>query len=70
MTVQSHQICWDCKWATNPKGSKCSWAREFKPVKGWTAEPRVIAPSCEWDRRHHRIVPTYRIYDCPLFAEG
>ena len=36
MTVQSHQICWDCKWATNPKESKCSWASEFRPVKGWT----------------------------------
>lgn len=64
------QLCWDCRFATNPAGSRCSWARELKPVKGWTAERVTLAPSNPFYRRKGLLVETWHVRACPLFEEG
>ena len=48
---KNEQLCWRCKKAC--KG--CSWSRDFKPVKGWTALPSKNYPD------------GYRIISCPEF---
>lgn len=52
----SKQICWNCK---NACGG-CSWSREFKPVKGWTATPTNIIGN-------NYIIPSYSITACPKY---
>ena len=32
-------LCWSCKRAVK---NKCSWAEDFKPVKGWLAVPTTL----------------------------
>ena len=31
-------LCWSCAKACK----KCSWSRNFEPVKGWEAEPTTL----------------------------
>jgi len=52
-------ICWDCG-----KYTRCSWARRFKPVKGWTA---IHAP-IEMDGG--RAIDSYSVVECPEFVNG
>ena len=58
-------LCWYCSNAVpNPKtGKGCSWSKEFKPVEGWVAEKTLIVTRAEGERP----IPSYIVYDCPLF---
>lgn len=47
-------LCWHCDHAC--KGG-CSWADEFKPVNGWTAEHQVT-----------NTLDSYYVKSCPLFV--
>lgn len=55
----SESLCWKCKHATD--GRVCEWARNFKPVKGWTAVPHILG-----EYRAH----SYYITECPKYEEG
>lgn len=48
------QLCWHCANATG----KCSWSRDFTPVKGWTATPTII-------KNDDHIQSSYAITACP-----
>lgn len=61
---KSHSICWTCLRSRPIPGIGCSWARMFKPVKGWGAE-KTAYPSCNG----RPDVISYRVYDCPLYVE-
>lgn len=51
-------LCWDCNKAFT-KG--CSWAKNFVPVEGWTAERRDI-------RTNGRTgTESYKVSACPQF---
>ena len=56
------QICWQCNKATGG----CSWSKSLTPVKGWTAEPRVIR-SYDNILKTYEEIHTYKILYCPLF---
>lgn len=62
----SQQLCWRCKWATNPINNPCPWSRSLKPVKGWTAEYTILPANGE----RSKPVPTFKVVDCPLFVRG
>ena len=64
--VQSHQICWSCKWSINPIGNPCPWSSRFEPVEGWDADPVVLSPQ----GIHSKPIPSFRIRSCPLHEEG
>ena len=51
------QLCWDCKKACGG----CNWSDKLKPVKGWTAEERIIKSNGE------PSIHTYKIIKCPEF---
>ena len=55
-------LCWDCAHAAQGKNSECPWAREFRPVKGWTATEYII--SCG---PHSADVVSYGVSSCPRF---
>lgn len=40
--VPKNSLCWNCKRACADRVYQCSWSSEFKPVKGWAAEPYII----------------------------
>lgn len=54
--AKDYQLCWSCERACGG----CEWSREFKPVKGWTAEKTVIE-----DNGEH--CETYKIIKCPKY---
>lgn len=58
-------LCWDCyrcdHWINEPV--VCSWARDFKPVEGWKAEPTEF-----WMGK--RKIPSFHVIECPLFLKG
>lgn len=57
-------LCWKCKKAT----CKCSWSKNFIPVKGWKAEPtKVLSRN---SARSDRTVDSYLVLECPEFVEG
>lgn len=56
-------LCFNCVNAVNG----CSWAREFKPVDGWTAKKTQIGNSSNYN---HRIIDSYYVTECPLFQYG
>lgn len=47
------QLCFSC---LNSDG-KCSWSKNFTPIEGWNAEPKVVRGGIE----------TFRIYSCPKY---
>lgn len=51
-------LCWDC---ANCYGG-CSWSREFKPVKGWTAIKTKIPTN-------GRIINSFNVRKCPEFVK-
>ena len=51
-------ICWFCE---NADG-KCEWSKNFKPVPGWDAAPRIIKDE-EGD------ISSYHINSCPKYKE-
>ena len=52
-------ICNYCQRAAGK--DMCSWAKDFIPVEGWTAQPSRIAI---WDGR---MIDSYNVTRCPLF---
>lgn len=60
LSIERGQLCWSCKHATNAT-RECSWSRELKPVKGWTAKPVIIKEEDGYTCR------TYQILKCPKF---
>lgn len=50
-------ICWDCANACG----KCSWSRNFTPVKGWEAIPTKIIASKSFN------ASSYIVCACPKF---
>jgi hypothetical protein len=66
MEKQKDTICWDCKHATN-KYKICSWANEFKPVKGWNADKMYLLP-CKTQSK--KLIESYLVKSCPLFEKG
>lgn len=61
--IKTQQLCWSCQNAVpNPKtGRGCSWSREFKPVKGWTAKLVTTRAYKNED------ATTYKIRKCPEY---
>ena len=59
-------LCWDCKNAVPGIQKGCPWSREFKPVKGWSAERRDL----EINRCRDGRIESYLVLGCPLFDKG
>lgn len=53
-------LCWWCK---NCYGG-CSWAEDFTPVKGWTAEPTIIR-----SKDGKRTYPSFKVSQCPEYVK-
>lgn len=49
---KEYSLCWKCKKSTK---SGCEWAKNFKPVPGWTAKPTIRG---------------YNVKKCPKFVRG
>ena len=54
--AKNYQLCWTCK---NACGG-CEWSRDFKPVKGWTAEKTIISETAG-------SFESYKITKCPKY---
>lgn len=54
----SGQLCWSCINATN---NGCSWSKNFKPVKGWTATPTILTVTTG------RTTESFSITKCPQY---
>lgn len=52
-------LCWKCQNSC----SGCSWSRSFEPVKGWTAERRMIKNS------PYDSFESYLVKECPEFGQ-
>lgn len=61
--VPKNSLCWNCKRACVDRVHQCSWSSEFKPVKGWEAEPCVIR------EEERKPFPTYYVKKCPKFIK-
>lgn len=55
-------LCWSCQRSYKP-ALKCSWARNYIPVKGWEAEYKPI------HYYHYGDLDSYCVMDCPLYME-
>lgn len=64
MKLPHLSLCWRCANSTN---SGCSWSREFKPVRGWTAEKKIQQVQTRANVK--RPVISYRVFDCPQFTD-
>ena len=58
-TLKPQQLCWRCRRSYT---NKCSWAEEFKPVKGWTAVKTTVGVK-------DQTSDTYIVILCPLFKD-
>lgn len=56
-------LCWSCAKAGGGNVSECPWAREFKPVEGWTATETHLR-----NGEHSKPYTSYRVTACPLFV--
>lgn len=54
-TISKH-LCWKCEKVTK---SGCSWSKKLIPVKGWSADVRIVHDG-----------PRYTVTDCPEFVRG
>lgn len=60
---QKHQsLCCACANACGK--TACSWAKEFKPVEGWVAEPTVLSPNQPYAE------DSYDVVFCPQYVRG
>ena len=57
------QLCWTCGKCYGD----CSWSLEFKPVKGWKAEPTIIRNGGSFGCED---IPSYRVEECPEYVKG
>lgn len=58
-------LCWFCQRSMPDLKIGCSWAKWFRPVKGWTAEERDLLLQVINGQR--RMTKSYHVIDCPLF---
>ena len=49
-------LCWDCK----KNAGRCSWSKNFTPIKGWKAIPTKIKSDA-------KETDSYDVYECPEF---
>jgi hypothetical protein len=64
--VSKHStLCWDCEKACG----KCSWSREFVPVKGWKAIPTKLFQytTGKGRKRIAYYTGSFDVYECPEF---
>ena len=50
-------LCWEC----TKNAGKCSWSRNFTPVKDWNAIPTKIKSE------NGVLIESFDIYECPEF---
>lgn len=55
-------LCWDCARSVGPRSNRCSWANDFEPVKGWTAELTVVHAGNAGE------TTSYYVSRCPEFV--
>lgn len=58
--MSKEQLCWTCK---NCSPLKCSWIKDFTPVKDWVAQDSRIKNG------RNSYVNSYRIDWCPNYIE-
>lgn len=58
MKRKKDTLCWSCKKAC----CGCSWSKFFIPVKGWVAEPTIIADKAETYK-----INSYHVKSCPKY---
>lgn len=49
-------LCWDCEKSFG----RCSWSKDFVPVKNWKAKPTKILSA-------YGLVDSFDVYECPEF---
>jgi len=59
-----NSLCFDCKRASGKYGKMCSWATNFLPIQGWTAEP---TPEMKDESGYIYKLASYKVTDCPEF---
>ena len=59
---EKETLCWTCKWSTNPKGNKCTWSKNFIPVKGWNAKKTLLELYSP-----RGLFESYIVKECPLY---
>ena len=57
--MEPEQLCWTCKKACK----KCSWSKDFIPIKGWDAKVILVK-----DREGSFY--SYQIKGCPEYIKG
>lgn len=63
----STSICWNCERCYG----RCSWSREFKPVKGWKATATTVINVIGTGKyRKGKPTPSYHVQECPLFEKS
>lgn len=64
-TSKHSTLCWECEKACG----KCSWSRNFKPVKGWDAKPTQIFQYTTGvgRKRYSYYTDSFDVYECPEF---
>lgn len=60
MVVES-TLCWDCRCSTT---KECSWARRFKPVKGWVVTEKLVKNA---HNATNGETKSYIVHECPDF---
>lgn len=63
---KSETLCFSCVHAVpvESKGTGCPWSRDFRPVKGWDAEPTTLRLSAKAQDG------SFFVRACPKFREG
>lgn len=61
-------LCWTCVNSDKGDDSTCPWAREFKPVDGWSAKPtEVYVARSEDSGGRGKHDNSFLVEKCPLF---
>lgn len=56
---ENDTICWKCKRSCAKESEQCSWARSFRPVEGWVAEPTICDKSVGETSFNVRFCPQF-----------
>ena len=62
---KNESLCWTCQRSATKPCNQCSWAYNYTPVKGWTAEETV----CDIHDTSGKRTPihSYHITACPQY---
>lgn len=60
-------LCWSCQRAVLVYGKSCSWAMDYKPVKGWKATRTIQKQQSTLIKSGYRLTESYQVEDCPLY---